>query len=299
MPPAVRPREDRRTFGMALMCGAVLCFTFIDASAKWLILSGIPVVQVVFARYMGHFLCAAAYYARTEGLSGYFSRAPKRQLLRSVVLLIGTTFNFLAVGQLPITVTTTIFFAMPILITVLAIPILGERPGLRRFVAVLVGFGGVLIVVQPLGAVWQPAMIYSLAALLMASLYFVMTRALAGIESEAVSQLWPSGLAALTLLPLAMPVWVWPSGWLEWLVFGLIGLFGCAGHVQATTAHRMADASLLAPLVYTQILWATLVGIIVFANWPTLWTLIGGAVIIMSGLYIWQRERLAIHPINK
>ncbi|MGB1034771.1 MAG: DMT family transporter, partial [Primorskyibacter sp.] len=277
---------------IALMAVAVLFFTLIDSTAKWLILAGLPVLQVVFARYAGHFLYAAIYYARREGWSGFRSRAPWRQALRSGFLMGSTTCNFIAVEQLPLTVTTTIFFAMPVVITLMAIPILGERPGIRRISAVCLGFCGVLIVVQPWGAAWHPAMVFSLCALLMASSYFIMTRALAGIEGEAVSQLWPSGLAASVMAPLVWPLWIWPEGMVQWGVFLLIGGFGWAGHALANIAHRMAGASLLAPLVYTQIVWATGIGIFVFATWPTVWTLLGGAVIIGSGLYIWQRERV-------
>lgn len=285
------PREDRTSSGVTLMALAVLFFTFIDTSAKWLILAGLPALQVVFARYLGHFVVALVLYLPQEGVSALRSNSPGRQFLRSGFLLGSTALNFTALQYLPITVTTTIMFAGPVVVTLLAIPILGERVGLRRIVAVCVGFSGVIVVMQPWGTEFHPAMLLSLGALVSASLYFVMTRMLAGIEGNATQQLWSSGLAALAILPFALEGWHWPTDLTTWAVFGIIGGFGAIGHICATIAHRWADASILAPVIYIQIFLAALAGIVVFDTWPTVWTLGGGLIIIGSGLYIWQRER--------
>jgi drug/metabolite transporter (DMT)-like permease len=285
-----RPREDRAAAGVLLMALAVVGFTCIDSAAKWLILAGLPALQVVFARYAGHFIVAVALYGTQEGRAAFVSNAPVRQLLRSAFLLGSTVCNFTALKFLPITVTTTIMFAGPIVVTLLAIPILGEKVGIRRIVAVCVGFVGVLVVMQPWGVAFHPAMLLSLVALTMAALYFIMTRLLAGIEGNATQQIWSSGAATLALLPFVVVGWIWPTG-SDWIAFCLIGIFGAAGHIAAVTAHRWADASLLAPVIYIQIFLAAIAGILLFDTWPTIWTLGGGAIIIASGLYIWQRER--------
>lgn len=291
MTSAVQPREERTAAGVALMALAGVFFIGTDTSAKWLTLAGLPVLQIVFARYAGHLVYAGLIYLPRQGLSVLGSHAPRRQALRSCLLLSSTILNFAALTYLPITVTTTINFAMPIVVTLLAIPVLGERVGLRRLAAVCVGFIGVLVVVQPWGVQFHPAMLLSLANLAVASGYFVMTRMLAGVEANATQQLWSSGLATLVLAPFALWVWTWPEGPVEWAVLCGIGGFGALGHIFATTAHRLADASILSPLVYTQIILAALAGIVVFGTWPTVWTLVGGAIIVGSGLYIWQRER--------
>lgn len=288
---SVRGREDRLTAGMLLMVLAVTCFTGIDSSAKWLAIAGIPVVQIVFARYIVHFIVVLAIYLPPEGMSAFRSNAPKKQLIRSGALLAGSTLNFIALSYLPITLTITIAFAGPVLVTLLAIPILGEKVGLRRILAVMTGFVGVLITVQPWGVAFHPAVFISLAVLFCSSLYFIMTRMLSGVDSISTMQLWSSGLATVVLLPLALHVWVWPEGLLGWAVLIAIGLFGMAGHICVTIAHRWADASVLAPMVYTQIVSAMLAGILIFNTWPSKWTLAGGAIIIGSGLYIWHRER--------
>ncbi len=286
-----RPREDRTALGVGMMAFAIVFFTGIDSSAKWLILAGLAPIQVVFIRYAGHFMVACLVYIPASGFGEFRSNAPWRQALRSMFLAGGTICNFLALKYLPLTLTTTIFFASPIVVTLLAIPVLGEQVGVRRIVAVCVGFTGVLITIQPWGATFHPAIFLSLAALMSASGYFIMTRMLAGIETNATSQLWCSGLATLCLTPFALEAWVAPGGLKMGLVMCLIGTLGAVGHIAATYAHRLADASILAPVVYIQIVFAAIASILLFDTWPTIWTLAGGLIIIASGLYIWQRER--------
>lgn len=283
------PREDKSAAGVLLMALAVVFFTCIDSSAKWLIIAGLPALQVVFARYTGHFLVALLIYGLRDP-GAFRSNAPWRQLLRSLFLLGSTILNFTALQYLPITVTTTIMFAGPVVVTLLAIPILGETVGLRRILAVCSGFLGVIVVMQPWGAEFHPAMFLCLAALTCASLYFLMTRLLAGVEANATQQLWSSGIAAAALLPFVLSGWTWPAGG-DWIPFVLIGVFGAVGHIAVTTAHRWADASILAPVIYIQIFLAAFAGWLLFDTLPTVWTLGGGAIIIASGLYIWQRER--------
>jgi drug/metabolite transporter (DMT)-like permease len=286
-----QPREDRAMFGLGLMAVAVALFTSIDTSAKWLILSGLPIMQVVFVRYAGHFIAALIMFIPREGLSAFRAVHPGLQFLRAIFLLLSTAFNFAALKYLPITVTTAIYFASPILITILSVLFLGERIGLKRVLAILVGFGGVLIVVAPWGATFHPAMFLSLTALCCASGYFVMTRKLAGVEANSTSQLWAAGIATLALMPFGIPGWVWPDSVTGWFVLTFIGLFAAVGHAFAVTAHRYADASSLAPVTYMQAIYATFAGLVVFGNIPGWNTAIGTAVIIASGIYIWQRER--------
>ena len=274
------------------MALAVLFFTCIDTSAKWLSQSGLPILLIVFCRYAGHFIFSLVFYLPREGLAAFHSNSPGRQVLRSIYLCGSTLLNFMALKYLPITLTTTIAFAGPILVTLLAIPILGERVGIRRLTAVCVGFVGVLIVVQPWGVTFHPAIFFCLGTLIVASMYFIMTRMLAGIESSPVMQLWSSGIPTILLLPFILNLSVWPNSTAQFLVLVAIGLFGAMGHIATTIAHRWADASILAPLIYTQIIQAAIAGILIFDTWPTIWTLFGGLIIIGSGLYIWQRERI-------
>lgn len=290
---SVAPRETRTALGLAVMALGVFFLTMIDTSAKWLMLAGVPVFQVVFVRYIVHFGLSLVVFLPRDGRVALRSNAPAKQFLRSFFLLLGTIFLLLALRYLPITVNTTIMFALPIMVTLLAIPILGEKVGMHRFIAVFVGFGGVLVVMQPWGAGFDPAMFFSIGAVLASGLYFVLTRLLAGVDSNATSQIWSSGLASVCLLPFALAHWVWPETAVDWMFLGLVGVFGATAHTLVTTAHRLADASILAPVIYIQLLFASVVGIFVFSTWPTFWTLIGALIIIGSGIYIWYRERQA------
>jgi drug/metabolite transporter (DMT)-like permease len=292
----VAPREEKTALGVIMMILAVLFFTCIDTSAKWLSLAGLATMQIVFCRYAVHFVLSLVVYLPTEGTEALRSNAPLKQFFRSLFLLGSTAFNFLALQHLPISVTTTIMFAGPIVVTLVSIPLLGEKVGMHRIAAVSVGFIGVLVVMQPWGAAFDPAMIFSLVALTSASLYMVMTRMLAGVESNATSQIWSSGLAMVAVAPFALRVWVWPEGNWPYVIMIAVGVFGAVGHILATYAHRLAEASLLAPTVYSQLLFAAVAGIMVFGTWPTIWTFCGGLIIIASGLYIWQRERTKGRP---
>lgn len=291
MKTGVVPREDRTTLGLMAMAGAVVFFTLIDTSAKWLVSAGLPALQVVFTRYAMHLLMSLTLFLPREGVSALKSNAPKRQMLRSCLLFGSTSLNFMSLNYLPITVTTTIMFAGPIVVTLMAIPILGEKVGIHRIVAVCVGFVGVIVVMQPWGTGFHPAMLLNVAAMVIAAMYFVMTRLLAGVESNATSQIWASGIATICLIPFALSDWVWPTAISDWTFFLLIGIFGGTGHILATAAHRMADASVLAPVIYIQLFLAAFAGIIFFGDWPTVWTLGGGLIIICAGIYIWHRER--------
>lgn len=294
----VAPREDRSTLGLSAMALGMIFFTCIDTSAKWLMLAGVVPLQVVFARYAGHFVTAIVLFVPREGSAVFRSARPGLQTLRAVALGLSTLFNFLALSTLPITVTTTIMFAGPVVVTLLAIPLLGEAVGVHRIIAVMVGFLGVLVVIQPWDAEFDPAMILVLCALLASSFYFILTRKLAGIDSNATSQIWASAAPTLGLAPVVLPSWVSPDTWLDVGVLGVIGVFGALGHTLVTWAHRLADASILAPVVYIQIAFAGFAGIFVFGTVPTTSTIAGAMIIVLAGLYIWHRERLKGQPVG-
>ncbi|ANT60823.1 hypothetical protein AYJ57_10865 [Salipiger sp. CCB-MM3] len=288
---AVAPREDKTALGLTLMAIGVIGFTCIDTSAKWLLQHGIPALQVVWCRYAAHLVLVLVAFFPREGKALFHTEHPWKQALRAAALFGSTMLNFLALGYLPITVTTTIMFAGPIVVTLLAIPLLGEKVGPHRIGAVCVGFLGVLVVMQPWGAEFHPAMLLSVGALSCAALYFILTRQMAGKESNATSQVWGGALPTLLLAPVVLPSWEAPESTGVGVMLAVIGIFGAVAHMLATAAHRYADASVLAPVVYLQLLSAAAAGLLIFGTWPTPWTLLGAAIIIGAGLYIWHRER--------
>ena len=287
------------TLGVLLQLAAFFCFASMDTTAKWLVGAAIPAVQVAFLRYAVHFGWALVLFLPSGGRGLLCSGTPRLQVLRALLLMVSTVLNFTALKYLPLAVTISIFFAAPLVVCLLSIPILGEKVGVRRFAAVLVGLAGVLVIVQPWGAAFDRHVFLSLGALLGASGYFVLTRKIAGIDSNAVTQAWASGIATTLLAPFALAGWVGPASGLDWGLLLMLGSLGMLGHSMVTRAHDFAEASVLAPMVYSQILYVTFFGWLFFDSVPDAATVLGASIIVASGLYVWLRERAAERAIQR
>jgi drug/metabolite transporter (DMT)-like permease len=287
----VAPVEDRRLLAIGLALGAFLGFTGIDTCAKWLVEAGLPTTEVVFVRYLGHLVLVVVFAFPAGGRRLVSSASPGAEVLRGCFLLVGTILNFWALRYLPLTTTSAIFFTSPLWICLLSIPLLGEHVGPRRWAAILVGFGGVLVVTRPWAADAHWAAILSVGAAACAAFYSILTRRLAGRDSTATQQFYAAAIATLGTAPLALVEWIWPTGAVGWTLFCLIGVFGWGGHQLLTVAHRLAPATVIAPFVYIQILYMAASGWIVFGDVPDGWVITGAGIVIASGLYIWLRER--------
>jgi drug/metabolite transporter (DMT)-like permease len=283
--------KERPLSGIFLMCAAVFCFTLIDSSAKWLAAVGFIPIQITFIRYLGHFLSSLLIFFPQQGRRIFESRRPYIQIMRAVILMVGTFFNFLALKYLPLNITVAIFFAAPLVISVLSIPILGERVPLKKFLAVLVGFLGVVIIIQPGSVGFQFEMLYSLIALICASMYFILTRMVVKVDENPVCQIYSSGIPTLLLFPFVLNMWEWPSNWLDILAMGLMGLAATFGHSFTTVAHSWAKASTLAPVIYVQLIFMTAISWLVFNHLPAINTATGTIVIILTGLYLIRLEQ--------
>jgi drug/metabolite transporter (DMT)-like permease len=211
--------------------------------------------------------------------------------MRAVILMVCNFFNFLALKYLPLNITVAIFFAAPLVISVLSIPILGERVPLKKFLAVLVGFLGVVIIIQPGSVGFQFEMLYSLIALICASMYFILTRMVVKVDENPVCQIYSSGIPTLLLFPFVLNIWEWPSNWLDILAMGLMGLAATFGHSFTTVAHSWAKASTLAPVIYVQLIFMTAISWLVFNHLPAINTATGTIVIILTGLYLIRLEQ--------
>ena len=273
------------------MLAAFALFVVMDTRAKWLVLGALPALQVAFMRFAGHLAWVVVLYLPREGRSLTRSRTARWQLLRGLMLTSATMFNFTALKYLPLPVTISIFFTGPIIVCLLSIPVLGERVGIRRFAAVGVGFLGVLVIVQPWSERFDWHILLSVASATSAAMYFVLSRKIRGADGNGTSQFYTGLVGTLVTLPFAVHVWVWPSDWLQWSLLILLGTFGVLGHSFVTRAHELAEASVLAPTVYSQIIFVSISSWLVFGTAPTSTTLLGAAIIIGSGLYIWWRER--------
>lgn len=287
----IAPVEERRLLGIGLVLGAFFMFTGIDTSAKWLGLAGLPALQIVFLRYAIHLGLVSAVHLPERGLALVRTRHLNVQFVRALGLLGATVSNFIAVQYLPLTVTGAVAFTMPLFVCALSVPMLGEHVGWRRWTAVAVGFLGILVIVRPGTEAFHPAMLLSLLGTFSASLYFLLTRRLAGVESAATQQFYVGLFATVALAPFALSNWVWPAQAADWAAFFGVGLAGYIGHQLSTVAHRFAPASVLAPFAYLQIIFMTASSWLIFNQPPEIWLFIGAPIVIASGLYIWLRER--------
>lgn len=287
----VKPIEDRRLFGIGLVLLALLCFTLVDTSAKWLMSQGTPTLEAVLVRYLVQLLIFSALIVPRRGRELLVTRNLPLAIVRGFVLLGATVFNFFAVKFLPLTVTGSIVFALPLVLCALSVPLLGEHVGWRRWIAIVIGFGGVLIIIRPGAGDFNWAVFFSFGAVICYAFYNIITRRLAGVDSPHSQQFFSALVATICVLPFAFGQWVWPSDPASWLAFFAMGVMAAVGHQIFSIAHRMAPASTLAPFVYSQIFYMTAASWIVFADPPDQWIFLGAPVVMGSGFYIWMRER--------
>jgi len=280
------------TRGILLMAAATVFFTLMDVSAK-VLSANLPALEIAWARYAGNFLLVAAVALPRRGLAVFATRRPGLQVVRALMLVASTVLFFFAVRYIPLADAVAIGFVAPLFVTALSVPLLGERVGLRRWAAVLVGFAGALVIVRPgLGAVhWAAGLLLAMAVSY--ALYQVMTRMLAATDDATVT-IFYTGFVGAAVLSLVVPfVWVAPTGWLDTALLAAIGVLGGVGHWLLVLAYRYATASVLAPLHYLTLLWSIVGGYLVWGDFPDGWTLAGAAVLVATGIYVFHRERLA------
>ena len=272
------------------MCAAVLCFAGLDTSAKWLGREMDPIFTT-WVRYAVNVGLVALVLNPLTTPRLLHSNRFALQVLRSLLLFACTIMNFFALQYLQLTETMSIQFTMPLVVALLAGPLLGEWPGRRRLAVIGIGFCGVLVIARPgLGSV-HPAVLLSFVNAVLYAFYALLTRKLAA-HDRASTTIFYSGLAgAILLLPIVPFVWSMPGSATSGLLLLGMGFFGAAGHGLLTLAHMRAPAPVLSPFVYTQIIWMGALGYLVFGDVPDLWTLVGGGIVIASGLSLLVAER--------
>jgi drug/metabolite transporter (DMT)-like permease len=274
------------------MCAAVFCFALLDTTAKWL--SGqMATVQVIGARFAGHFLLSFLVLNPWTVPGLLRSRRPWLQVGRSALLLGATAFNFAALRYLQLDQTGTIMFTAPFIVAGLAGPMLNEWLDWRRWLAIGIGFAGVLLVTRPGAGGIHPAALLSLAAAACTALYNITTRQLAAHDGTATTSFYASIVGATAAaVPMALS-WTPPVRPSTMVGLIAVGALGWIGHWMLIAAHRRAPAPVLAPFGYAQMLWMTLTGAVVFGHVPSGWTIAGAAVVIASGVYLLTRESAA------
>jgi drug/metabolite transporter (DMT)-like permease len=279
-----------RLTGIALVSCVYALFTLLDGSAKWLVAS-VPVIVVVWLRFLIHALLASALLLPLRGAALVRTRHLRWHLLRGAMFCVMTGINFWVLQYLQLAVTSSIFFIVPILIALAAAPMLGEKLDAGRWVAILAGFAGVLVIVRPGSAEFHPAMLLSLINASLYAMFNLTTRHLAAYDSPETIQYLPAVVASVVLAPFALAAWESPATWLEWGLLCMTGVLGGLGHYLLAVAHRYAPATVLAPFLYQQVFYMAAFGYVVFGDVPDPGVWLGAAIVIGSGLYLFARER--------
>ena len=276
---------------MALMVLAGLSFTVLDAMAKHLSARW-PVPFIVWVRYSVHCLLMLLLLAPRMGLSMLRAAQPGLQLLRGVMLLLTTTLGFAALSRLPLAETLAIAFLSPLIVVLASIPLLGERPSRAVLLATLIGFGGMLLIVRPGGALFGIGVLFALGTAVSYAAYQLLTRHLSARASPLVL-LFHTALIGSLGASFVVPFF-WPPqavGVMDALLLCSLGVFGGIGHFLLIRAFARAPASSLSPLLYIQLIWQTLAGWIVFDHLPDAWAVAGGLMIVGSGLIVFLTSR--------
>lgn len=286
----------RPIIGVALMLGAMGSLPLIDVFAKFLGQQGVPILQIVWARLAFGAVVTLPLAWRHSGARALVPDRPVYHAFRAGFLILATYCFFLSLKFLPIADALAIFFVQPLVVTVLSALVLKEQVGPRRWAAVFVGFLGTLIIIRPGFAEVNPGSWLALAAGTFLAIYFVMTRKIAG-QAPAMVTTFQTNAVGAALITLAMPlVWHGPTP-TQWAMFAGLGTVATLGHFLIVRAYDFAEASLLAPLAYTEMIMATVLGWWFFGDFPDGWTLLGVSILIACALYISWRERSRRQPV--
>lgn len=282
--------EDRTVAAGALfMLAAILAFSVMDATIKWLAVT-YPVMHIVFFRNFFAFIpIGLMLAARKDRLAALRTRNWKGHLVRAVLGLTSMILFFNAFALMPLAEVVAIAFSAPLFITALSMPLLGERVGPRRWSAVVVGFVGVLVILRPGTELFQPVAFLPLTASLFLALAMLQVRLLTRTETNIALMTYMTLAGTLATAPFLLSGWVQPAG-VDWALIVGMGIIGGTAQYLLTQAFRKAPASLIAPLEYSGILWAGMLGYWLFGEVPDRWVFVGSAIVIASGLYILHRE---------
>jgi drug/metabolite transporter (DMT)-like permease len=274
---------------IVLAVSATMVFGCSDTISKYLSTS-LPIAEFLWIRY-AMFLAMAIILVRRRPGQWARPRNPALQSVRGICVVLSSILFVYGVRRMTMAQATTITFLSPILITILAVPLLGETVNLRRWAAVGAGLIGMLVVVRPGLGGFQPAALFGVGGAFCWALVLIITRKIALTDAPETTVLWSAAIGAGVLSAMLPFDAAWPT-WQQLGLSLLLGTLASAGQWAVILAHRLAAASLLAPFFYTQLLWVSLLGFLVFGNLPDQYTVLGAAIIIASGLYTAHRERI-------
>ena len=292
--------SNKPMWGIALLVLAMWTLSGLDATGKWVMSVGVPLLLLSWMRYAVHVLLVLAVVVPWKGRQVLRSQHPTMQIVRGMAMLSGTLFFFTTLSYLPQAEATAINFLAPMIVLSLSPWLLGEPPRRSSWIAAVVAFFGVLIVIRPSGGLDPVGVMFGLLTAASMSIQFIATRKLAG-DSPFTTLIW-GGVVGTMCTTLVLPIFgpglvqaVEAMQWQQWLLLCLAGVFGCLGHLLQIGAYKYAAASMLAPFLYLQIISATAVGWLLWGDFPDALTWLGIFIICISGAGIgwmeWKRSR--------
>ena len=280
--------QARNLTGIGIAVVGWLTLACMNAGSKILV-AGYPVVQILWFRYL--LLIIVAYWL-VRRLGGRVDFRPSwLQISRGLLLVAEMGLVVYAFSQMALADVQAILAIAPLLVTALSAPLLGERVGVRRWAAVCVAFVGMLVIVRPGFGVLQPTTFLVLLAALMWAVYLILTRLAGRADSPEVSLFWLAVVGFVVLSAIVPFFWRLPTNGADWALLLLVAVLGIIGHFCLIKAFQMAEASVLQPYIYTELIGAIIVGYLVFSDLPDLLTVVGATIIVVSGLYVLARER--------
>ena len=275
--------------GVLLMLGGDFLFALNDAMGKWLVAS-FSVGQVVLIRSIGAFIILGPMIARQGTAKLFRMERLDLQILRVVVTTLDTALFYAAVVYLPLADVMSFYMAGPIYVAALSHFLLGEKVGWRRWAAILIGFCGVIIMLRPSSAALSLSSIFALVGSLSFALAIILSRQLRGTSDTSLVT-WQTLGSLVVGGALTLGSWQTPSA-LDFSAMMLLGIVSCGAHLMITRALKLAPASTLAPLHYTLLLWAVVFGLVFFNDVPSSRILVGSAIIVLAGLFIFHRQKV-------
>ena len=290
-PPRRAPaRADRPFRGIALILLSTIFLSTSDTAAKYLSKT-LPPVEIAWMRFVVFAVIMAPAMLPGSPLFAMRTSRLNFQLMRGLTLLGSSVLFITGLRYLPIAEASATSFVAPLFVTALSIIFLSEKVGVRRWIATAVGLTGVIVILRPGTGAFQMAALLPIASALAWACTLVMTRVMSGREHATTTMAYSSIVGVCVMSAIVPFVWVAPSP--NAILLGLlVGVASTTGQWIVVLAFRYADASVLAPFSYIQLLWVSIFGFVIFGEVPDAWTMAGAAIIVASGLYTAHRERV-------
>ncbi len=285
------PVGENRPMGVGLLVSAMFTMTAMDAAVKWAV-ADYSIQQVNFIRSIAAMIVLSPVVWKGGGLSAFRTQKPWVHVWRTLLILVISYTWFFALGRMKLADIGAIVMISPLLITALSVPLLGEKVGLRRWIAVAVGFVGMLAIIRPGTGVFNPVAVLAASVALGYALFVLSNRSNRHTESLTALTYYP--LFGIFIISGLLSSFDWtPPTTGAWAVMTFVGVCAGIGHLCLTLAFRYASPPVIAPLEYTGLIWAVLFGYLIFDELPDGWTVFGMVLIAGAGIFVVYREAVA------